>query len=142
MRSLWRRRSNAAAIRAEGTIAAVVRDGLSELAGAFEPDDGMADSPSGPPARSTCAIGDGAATWTDDTREAQAVAKARIGILRVRRINLETTGLRRGYRPAGGPAGLYSPLPHSTFEESMEHQDRYVPADTNGGWPFAGGVIL
>lgn len=24
----------------------------------------------------------------------------------------------------------------------MEHQDRYVPADTNGGWPFAGGVVL
>lgn len=24
----------------------------------------------------------------------------------------------------------------------MEHKDRYVPADTNGGWPFAGGVIL
>jgi hypothetical protein len=24
----------------------------------------------------------------------------------------------------------------------MEHQDRYVPAETNGGWPFAGGVIL
>jgi hypothetical protein len=24
----------------------------------------------------------------------------------------------------------------------MEHQDRYVPADTNAGWPFAGGVIL
>ena len=24
----------------------------------------------------------------------------------------------------------------------MEHQDRYVPADTNGGWPVAGGVIL
>ena len=24
----------------------------------------------------------------------------------------------------------------------MEHQDRYVPAVTNGGWPFAGGVIL
>ena len=24
----------------------------------------------------------------------------------------------------------------------MQHQDRYVPADTNGGWPFAGGVIL
>jgi hypothetical protein len=23
----------------------------------------------------------------------------------------------------------------------MEHQDRYVPADTNGGWPVAGGVI-
>ena len=24
----------------------------------------------------------------------------------------------------------------------MVHQDRYVPADTNGGWPIAGGVIL
>ena len=24
----------------------------------------------------------------------------------------------------------------------MAHQDRYVPAETNGGWPFAGGVIL
>lgn len=24
----------------------------------------------------------------------------------------------------------------------MEHKDRYVPAETNGGWPFAGGVIL
>jgi hypothetical protein len=24
----------------------------------------------------------------------------------------------------------------------MEHQDRYVPADTNGGWPIAGGVVL
>ena len=24
----------------------------------------------------------------------------------------------------------------------MEHQDRYVPADTNGGWPVAGGVVL
>jgi hypothetical protein len=24
----------------------------------------------------------------------------------------------------------------------MEHQDRYVPANTNAGWPFAGGVIL
>ena len=24
----------------------------------------------------------------------------------------------------------------------MEHQDRYVPAVTNGGWPFAGGVIV
>jgi hypothetical protein len=24
----------------------------------------------------------------------------------------------------------------------MAHQDRYVPADTNGGWPIAGGVIL
>lgn len=23
----------------------------------------------------------------------------------------------------------------------MQHQDRYVPADTNGGWPFAGAVI-
>ena len=23
----------------------------------------------------------------------------------------------------------------------MAHQDRYVPAVTNGGWPFAGGVI-
>ena len=22
------------------------------------------------------------------------------------------------------------------------HQDRYVPADTNAGWPFAGAVIL
>lgn len=24
----------------------------------------------------------------------------------------------------------------------MQHEDRYVPAVTNGGWPFAGGVIL
>lgn len=24
----------------------------------------------------------------------------------------------------------------------MAHQDRYVPADTNGGWPIAGGVVL
>lgn len=24
----------------------------------------------------------------------------------------------------------------------MEHQDRYVPANTNGGWPFAAGVVL
>jgi hypothetical protein len=24
----------------------------------------------------------------------------------------------------------------------MEHQDRYVPADTNGGWPVAAGVVL
>lgn len=24
----------------------------------------------------------------------------------------------------------------------MQHQDRYVPANTNGGWPVAGGVIL
>jgi hypothetical protein len=27
-------------------------------------------------------------------------------------------------------------------EESMEHQDRYVPADTNAGWPFATGIVL
>ena len=27
-------------------------------------------------------------------------------------------------------------------EESMEHQDRFVPADVNGGWPFAAGVVL
>ena len=24
----------------------------------------------------------------------------------------------------------------------MEYQDRYVPANTNGGWPFAGAVVL
>ena len=24
----------------------------------------------------------------------------------------------------------------------MEHHDRYVPANTNAGWPIAGGVIL
>lgn len=24
----------------------------------------------------------------------------------------------------------------------MQHQDRYVPADTNGGWPIAAGVVL
>jgi hypothetical protein len=24
----------------------------------------------------------------------------------------------------------------------MEHKDRYVPANTNGGWPVAGGIIL
>ena len=24
----------------------------------------------------------------------------------------------------------------------MEHQDRFVPADTNGGWPVAAGVVL
>ena len=23
-----------------------------------------------------------------------------------------------------------------------EHQDRFAPADTNGGWPIASGVIL
>jgi hypothetical protein len=23
-----------------------------------------------------------------------------------------------------------------------QHTDRYIPADTNGGWPFAGAVIL
>jgi hypothetical protein len=23
----------------------------------------------------------------------------------------------------------------------MEHQDRYVAADTNGGWPIAAGVV-
>ena len=23
-----------------------------------------------------------------------------------------------------------------------QHQDRYVPAVTNGGWPFAAGVVL
>jgi hypothetical protein len=23
-----------------------------------------------------------------------------------------------------------------------EYKERYVPAETNGGWPFAGGVIL
>jgi hypothetical protein len=28
------------------------------------------------------------------------------------------------------------------LEKKMEHQDRYVPADTNGGWPIAGGVVL
>jgi hypothetical protein len=22
------------------------------------------------------------------------------------------------------------------------HQDRYIPAETNGGWPFAGAVIV
>jgi hypothetical protein len=26
-------------------------------------------------------------------------------------------------------------------EESMEHQDRFVPADVNGGWPIAAGVV-
>jgi hypothetical protein len=24
----------------------------------------------------------------------------------------------------------------------MEHKDRYVRAETNGGWPVAGGIIL
>ncbi|HET9425364.1 MAG TPA: hypothetical protein VFO55_08340 [Gemmatimonadaceae bacterium] len=24
----------------------------------------------------------------------------------------------------------------------MEHQDRYVPANTNGGWPIAAGVVF
>jgi hypothetical protein len=23
----------------------------------------------------------------------------------------------------------------------MEHQDRFVPADVNGGWPIAAGVV-
>ena len=26
-------------------------------------------------------------------------------------------------------------------EESMEHLDRHVPADVNGGWPIAAGVV-
>lgn len=26
-------------------------------------------------------------------------------------------------------------------EESMQHQDRYVPANVNGGWPIAAGVV-
>ena len=24
----------------------------------------------------------------------------------------------------------------------MEHQDRYIPANTNGGWPIAAGVVV
>ena len=24
----------------------------------------------------------------------------------------------------------------------VEYTERHIPADTNGGWPFAGGIIL
>ena len=30
--------------------------------------------------------------------------------------------------------------PEHQLEESM-HEDRYVPANTNGGWPIAAGVV-
>jgi hypothetical protein len=30
---------------------------------------------------------------------------------------------------------------NTSVEESMEHQDRYVRADVNGGWPIAAGVV-
>lgn len=39
-------------------------------------------------------------------------------------------------------AGVIFRRPNQELEESMEHQDRYVPAVTNGGWPIAAGVVL
>jgi hypothetical protein len=42
-----------------------------------------------------------------------------------------------------GAWGHYIPrCEQEPFEESMEHQDRYIPAETNGGWGVAAGVVL
>lgn len=53
-----------------------------------------------------------------------------------------TIGQGPGYRRPGGGCDYIPRLLNRNFEESMEHQDRYVPANINGGWPFAGGIIL
>ena len=39
---------------------------------------------------------------------------------------------------------IFSARFHDTLDEELmvEYTERHIPADTNGGWPFASGVIL
>ena len=44
----------------------------------------------------------------------------------------------------GWPVSIFTDRFHDTRDEELmaEYNERHIPADTNGGWPFASGVIL
>ena len=44
----------------------------------------------------------------------------------------------------GWPVSIFTDRFHDTRDEELmvEYTERHIPADTNGGWPFASGVIL
>jgi hypothetical protein len=77
----------------------------------------------------TVATAEGGGTRAGAKAGAQPAETISTGRMGAQRITDRTTIFRRS-------------KPVRPTLKSMQYQDRYVPAETNGGWPFAFGIIL